>query len=192
MNQGISMLDTLRDFVKRIDGLGVEYMISGSYAMSVYGEIRTTRDIDVVIELRREDVLRFAEAFRDGYYVSNDSIRSAVSRRSMFNMVSHEYGGKIDCIIGKDTDFARESFGRRRRANIADVEVWVSTKEDLILAKLNWARDTHSGMQIRDIANLTDSDYDAEYVEGWIENLGLEGIWSEVTAWKTQREKTEG
>lgn len=185
------MLETLRDFVTKVDGLGVEYMISGSYAMSVYGEIRTTRDIDVVIELRREDVARFADAFRDEYYVSDDSIRSAISRRSMFNLISHHHGGKIDCIIGKDTDLARESFRRRIRANIADIEVWVTTKEDLIIAKLNWARDTHSGMQIRDIANLTDSDYDAGYVERWIEGLGLEEIWSEVTEWKTQREKTE-
>ncbi|QYO65701.1 hypothetical protein [Leptolyngbya sp. 7M] len=155
-------------------------MISDSYAMSVYGEIRTTRDIDVVIELQREDVARFAHAFRDDYYVSDDSIRSAISRRSMFNLISHQHGGKIDCIIGKDTDFARESFRGRIRANIADVIVWVTTKEDLIIAKLNWARDTHSGTQIRDIASLTDSDYDAEYVEHWIDSLGLQNIWSKV------------
>ena len=29
------MLATLRDFVTKVDELGVEYMISGSYAMSV-------------------------------------------------------------------------------------------------------------------------------------------------------------
>lgn len=185
------MLETLRDFVTKVDELGVEYMISGSYAMSVYGEIRTTRDIDVVIELPDEDVARFAEAFSSDYYVSDESIRRAISRRSMFNIISHQHGGKIDCIISKDTDFARESFRRRIRANIADVEVWVTTKEDLILAKLNWARDTHSVMQIRDIANLTDTAYDAAYVENWIVTLGLKGIWSEVTEWKTQREKTE-
>lgn len=75
------MLETLRDFVKKGDWLGVEYMISGSYAMSVYGEIRTTRDIDVVIELQREDVTRFADAFRDGYYVSEDSILSEILKR---------------------------------------------------------------------------------------------------------------
>lgn len=185
------MLETLRDFVAKVDSLGVEYMISGSYAMSVYGEIRTTRDIDVVIELRHEDVARFAEAFSDDYYVSDDSIHSAISRRSMFNIISHRHGGKIDCIIGKDTEFARWTFRRRIRSRIADVEVWVTTKEDLILAKLNWARDTHSAMQIRDIANLTDSDYDADYIDQWIEDLGLQTIWSKVSEWKTQREKTE-
>lgn len=191
MKPGISMLDTLRDFVTRVDELGIEYMITGSYAMSIYGEIRTTRDIDVVIELQREDAARFAAAFINDYYVSDESIRNAISRRSMFNLISHQYGGKVDCIIGKDTEFARQSFERRVSANIADVQVWVTTKEDLIIAKLNWARDTRSAMQIRDIVNLTDSEYDSAYVQLWIAALGLESVWSEVTEWKTHREKTE-
>ncbi len=185
------MIETLRDFVTKIDDLGIEYMISGSYAMSVYGEIRTTRDIDVVVELGTEGVSQFVKAFRDTYYVSEESIGNAVARQSMFNIISHQHGGKIDCIIGKDTDFARESFSRRVRANIADVPVWVTTKEDLIIAKLSWARDSHSEMQIRDIANLTDSEYDAEYVTGWIDRLGLQVIWSKVAEWKTLRKKTD-
>lgn len=49
MNQGIAMNDTLRDFVKKVNELGIEYMITGSYAMSAYGEIRMTRDIDILL-----------------------------------------------------------------------------------------------------------------------------------------------
>jgi hypothetical protein len=46
-------------------------------------------------------------------------------------------------------------------------------------------------MQIRDIANLTSSEYDADYVAGWIERLKLQEIWSEVEKWTTQRENAE-
>ena len=45
------MIETLRGFVVRANRLGLEYMITGSYAMSAYGEIRMTRDIDIVIQL---------------------------------------------------------------------------------------------------------------------------------------------
>jgi hypothetical protein len=107
----------------------------------------------------------------------------------MFNVISHIHGGKIDCIVMKDTDFARTSFQRKYRVIVSEVEFWTTTKEDLIIAKLNWARDSHSEMQIRDIANLTSSEYDSAYVEAWVGRLQLESIWREVEQWKTQQRK---
>ena len=186
MNSGVSMIETLRDFVSKVDALGIEYMVTGSYAMSAYGEIRMTRDIDVVIQFFQKDLVPFFNTFKDEYYVSDKSIKRALSHRSMFNIISHAHGGKIDCIIQKDTDFARASFARRYRETVSGIEFWTTTKEDLIIAKLNWARDSHSEMQIRDIANLTGSEYDSAYVDEWIGRLGLEEIWAEVEQWKTQ------
>lgn len=185
------ILETLRDFVDKAGKLGIEYMVTGSFAMSAYGEIRYTRDIDIVIQLERPDIARFVSAFADKYYVNDISIRRAIDRRSMFNIVNLETGEKVDCIIQKDSEFARVSFGRRRRAVVAGIGFWTTTKEDLIIAKLDWTRDTHSEMQIRDIANLTVDDYDSAYVSGWIESLGLSEIWSEVDNWKTLHQKLD-
>lgn len=190
MNKGISMIETLRDFVAKANELGIEYMVTGSFAMSAYGEIRFTRDIDVVLQISEGQAKPFAELFEADYYVSEGSVKQAILRRSIFNVINHEYGGKLDCIVMKDTDFARASFARRYKVTVSGVEFWTTTQEDLIIAKLSWARDTHSEMQIRDIANLTSTEYDSDYVDDWIGRLGLQSIWSEVEAWKTLRAKT--
>ncbi len=191
MNNGISMIETLRDFVLKANELGIEYMVTGSFAMSAYGEIRFTRDIDVVVQITEKDVARITRKFETEYYVSDESIRNAIARKSMFNVISNTHGGKVDCIVMKDDEFARYSFTRRWKASVSGLDFWVTTKEDLIIAKLNWARDSHSEMQIRDIANLTSSEYDSIYVSEWIERLDLNGIWSEVGQWKTHQDKTE-
>lgn len=180
------MIETLRDFVQKMNELSIAYMVTGSYAMSVYGEIRMTRDVDVVVKLSEKDVRPFFNRFKDEYYISEDSIRNALRRKSMFNVISHEHGGKVDCIVQKDTEFARSSFARRFKVTVAGFEFWTSTSEDLIIAKLNWAKDSHSEMQIRDIANLTRSEYDSHYVHDWIDRLALNEIWNEVEEWKTQ------
>lgn len=185
------MIETLRDFVSKANELGIEYMVTGSFAMSAYGEIRFTRDIDVVLQIADVDIARFTQAFEFDYYVSEESIKRALANRSMFNVISHAHGGKIDCIVFKETDFAVESFRRRFRTGVSGLEFWTTTKEDLIVAKLNWARDSHSELQIRDIANLTSTEYDSVYVAHWIERLELQNIWSEVEQWKTRREKTD-
>lgn len=188
-NMGVSMIDTLSDFVQKMNELGIAYMVTGSYAMSAYGEVRMTRDIDVVVQLARKEVGAFFNRFKDEYYVSDESVRRALDRKSMFNIISQTHGGKIDCIFPKDTEFAKQSFSRRYKVKVRELEFWTTTKEDLILAKLDWAKDSHSEMQIRDIANLTDSEYDSEYVAGWIRRLNLLGIWSEVEQWKIQHDQ---
>src|SRR5688572_7557578 len=104
----------------------------------------------------------------------------------MFNVISRAHGGEVDCILMKNTDFARASFHRKYKVSVAGLEFWTTTKEDLMIAKLNWARDSHSEMQIRDIANLTSTEYDSAYVEDWVGRLQLENIWHEVEQWKIQ------
>lgn len=191
MEHTYPILEMLRDFVHKSHKLAIEYMVTGSFAMSAYGQIRYTRDIDIVVQIDRADAAAFAGAFADKYYVNDLSIGRAIDRRSMFNMVNFETGEKIDCIIQKDTEFARVSFGRRRRAVVAGIEFWTTTKEDLMIAKLNWARDSHSEMQIRDIAHLSDDEYDSTYVAGWIKGLGLSEIWKEVETWKIHHQRSD-
>ncbi len=191
MSETYSMIETLRDFVERASRLRIEYMVTGSFAMSAYGEIRSTRDIDIVLQLRENQAASLLSCFESDYYVSETSVKRAIVRRGMFNMIKQPFGEKIDCIIQKDTEFARTSFARRRLATVSDVEFWTTTKEDLIIAKLEWSRDSGSELQIRDIANLTSSEYDSEYVSAWIGRLGLSGIWNEVERWKTHRDTSE-
>lgn len=191
MSEPFSMIETLRDFVEIADKLGIEYMVTGSFAMSEFGEIRTTRDVDIVVQLSEKHISPLIKAFGVPYYISENSIRRAIEHRSMFNIVNSEWGTKIDCIIQKDTEFAKQSFGRRRRVAVSGIEFWTTTKEDLILSKLNWSRDTHSEMQIRDIANLTRSEYDSDYVSAWIGRMELENIWTEVKQWKIRHLKSE-
>ncbi len=185
------MIETLRDFVGKTNELGIEYMVTGSFAMSAYAEIRFTRDIDVVLQISEDQARGFAQLFESDYYVSEESVKRAILRRSMFNVINQAHGGKLDCIVMKDSDFARASFARRYKVTVSGVEFWTTTREDLIVAKLNWSRDTHSEMQIRDIANLTSTEYDSDYVADWITRLDLQNIWSEVEAWKIRREKTD-
>ena len=47
----LSELDVLRDLVARLDGAGIEYMLTGPVAMNFYAQPRMTRDVDLVVAL---------------------------------------------------------------------------------------------------------------------------------------------
>ena len=50
---------------------------------------------------------------------------------------------------------------------------WITTREDLVISKLLWAKDSLSELQLRDVKNLlaTASEVDLEYLERWTKEL---------------------
>ncbi len=172
-------LDIVRDVSERLEGAGIAYMLTGSMAMNYFAQPRMTRDIDVVVALPDEAIDRIVTAFTPDYHVPLDAIRQAVRDKGMFNLIHEDSIIKVDCIVRKDAPYRRAEFERRQRIRIEDFDTWIVSKEDLIVSKLDWARDSHSEMQLRDICNLVASGCDVEYVDRWAESLELTQLWSQ-------------
>jgi hypothetical protein len=169
-------IDIVRDISHRFEQAGVPYMVTGSMAMNYYAQPRMTRDIDVVIAIAPEDVGRVAALFRPDYYVNEESIRESLARESMFNLIHHESVIKVDCIIRKKHGYRHVEFERRQRISILDFTTVIVSKEDLIISKLFWAKDSHSEVQLGDVRNLLAAGYDADYLRHWTRELGLDKL----------------
>ena len=55
--------DMLLLFVRPLNRLRIDYMVTGSAASMAYGEPRLTLDVDIVLELPRDRVEHLAGAF---------------------------------------------------------------------------------------------------------------------------------
>jgi hypothetical protein len=171
-----SELDILRDITKRLDRAGLDYMLTGSIALNYYAEPRMTRDIDIVVALEPKDADLVVALFENDYYVPRNAVMRALANRTLFNIIHTESIFKVDCIIRKNTEYRRLEFQRRQRVDVDGVSIWIVSKEDLIISKLLWAKDSHSSFQLRDVRNLLKSSYDADYLEAWTHRLGLEEL----------------
>lgn len=149
-------------------------------AMNYYAQPRMTRDIDIVVALRRDDRDRVVELFDSDYYVSREEVERSIAQPSMFNLIHNDTIIKVDCIVRKQTEYRLAEFDRRRRVKIRDFETWVVSKEDLILSKLVWAKDSHSEFQLRDVKNLVSTGCDGSYIDGWAAKLEVTELWKEV------------
>ena len=74
-------LKVLLMIASNLDTAGIPYMISGSMASNYYTVPRMTRDIDVVVQLRREDSGRFIGAFEAHFGAMDPGIGSRASLR---------------------------------------------------------------------------------------------------------------
>lgn len=80
-------LPALRPVVAALEALDVPYYIGGSVASSVYGEPRTTVDVDLVAELRSEHVRSFVQSLGENFYADEERIRQAIRLRRSFNVI---------------------------------------------------------------------------------------------------------
>jgi hypothetical protein len=169
----------LHDFVGRIEKLGIDYMLTGSMAMIRYTVFRQTAGVDIVLALDFNESEKFIGAFEPDYYVPHQAVRRAVETRGMFNIIHQETAFKIDCVLPKPDEFQKNAFARREKTDYYGREIYVIGKEDLIISKLWWARDSRSEMQMRDVKNLMRAGFDASYVEKWTKQLEVFDLFSQ-------------
>lgn len=173
-------LQTLRDIVSRLEHAGIDYMLTGSVAMNCYAQPRMTRDIDLVAAFQLEDIDRIEQILGSDYYVSTDAARQAVLAEASFNAIHQATLTKVDFMIRKDEEYRRHEFTRRARVQVGDFDLWVVSKEDLVLSKLHWARESLSERQLADAENLIATGCDADYLRKWSVKLNLTDMLTRV------------
>lgn len=170
----MELKELLRFITSELEKAEIEYILSGSVAMSTYTIPRMTRDIDIVIELKEEEIEKFASIFENRFYLYKEGIKEQIIRRGMFNVIDNESGYKIDFILRKNTPFNRKEFERKIRGVTFGLSVWIVSIEDLIISKLNWTQDSESQVQKEDIYHLLENkSIDFKYLKSWIEQLEL-------------------
>ena len=171
-----SELEVLRDVSLRLEAAGIAFMLTGSTAMNFYGQPRMTRDIDLVVKVVADQTDVLVAIFKSDYYVDRVAISRAIAHRSVFNIIHNETILKLDCIVLKNDPYRQEEFSRRRQITVKGFHTWIVSREDLILSKLYWARDSRSELQFRDVKNLLSSDCDMAYLQSRAETLGLKPL----------------
>lgn len=178
--------DELLGYVVHIlEEQGITYLLVGSLASGVYGEPRLTHDIDVVLELRPDQVAQLCEAFpAPDYYVSEQAAREAVSRGGRFNVIHPASGNKIDFMIARQDAWGRSQISRRRQEQILPGRPgYTAAPEDVIIGKLWYYREGGSEKHLRDIAamlQVSGDEIDKEYINHWTQQLDFTEEWQAV------------
>lgn len=163
------------------DSLDIRYVIGGSLASIVHGMLRTTMDVDIVADLRFEQVSLFISGLQGAFYADEQMIHQAIERRSSFNLIHLKTMFKVDIFVPKERPFDQQQLNRRISEQVgdsADERLWVLTAEDIILAKLDWFRlgGGVSERQWRDILGIMKTQQAAlniDYLQQWANSLDV-------------------
>jgi len=177
--------ELMRLCINALESAGIQYMITGSQASAYYGEPRFTMDIDIVADIKPEQVEDFSSFFpSDEFYCDKEMIYTEIRGRGQFNIVHAASGLKIDIILTKTTPFSQNEFSRRKRSAVfPDQDADFASPEDVIIIKMKYYREGGSEKHLRDITGIlriSGSAMDKDYISLWAKRLGLTEIWEAI------------
>jgi hypothetical protein len=166
-----------------LDRLEIHYFVTGSIAGSVYGIPRTTRDIDIVADVRTDQLESLAAELDPDFYADAGMMKDALDRGRSFNVIHIASSQKIDIFpLGRD-DYSREAFARRRPAQTSSqeggpVECIFASAEDVVLSKLRWYRaggevSESQWKDLRGIMLVSGARLDRDYLRTWAARIGV-------------------
>lgn len=180
---GPASLAPLIEILGLLEQLGIVYLLGGSFASSIHGVPRGTRDADLLVDLSRGQARALSENLGSAWYADLAMMEDSLSRGISFNVIHIPTSFKVDFFPAGRKDFERSELERRRREPLGEHHAYVSTPEDTLLAKLRWYREggETSDAQWRDIMGIVEvkaGSLDDAYLDGWARTLGLADLLS--------------
>lgn len=169
----------LVDVSNILQKLKIPYIITGGMAVLVWGRPRFTADIDIVIELKIENVDSLTKALSmlgKANYIDKDMIKDALEYGGEFNFIHGETGVKVDFWVLHKQPFELIRMKRRIAKNILGKKVYFASPEDLILSKLQWYQETQSSRHLEDVQSIfkiSGPKLDLKYLKLWAHKLNI-------------------
>jgi hypothetical protein len=164
----VSALEVAKRIAERLDEDGIPYGIGGALALGAWGAIRATKDVDMTIFVREDELARAFDALeRAGVMIDRANAMRDVSRIGMFK----GRAGRIvvDVFI---TGHPQYEEMKRRCAVIEDAaggRLSFISAEDLCIHKLLYGREK----DVIDLERLIARNHnmDLAYVRGWLTKM---------------------
>ena len=167
--------------VSAFDALGIEYLVGGSIASSLFGEPRQTLDADLIARLLGHHAEPLIQRLSAEFYADLAAILDAIRTQGCFNLVHLETMTKVDVFVRWRDPFAQSQFARRQAKSIGEsspLQLYFASAEDTVLSKLEWFRKGGevSDRQWRDLLGVLKVQslaLDRAYLREWAGRLGI-------------------
>jgi hypothetical protein len=164
---------------------GVEYVVGGSMASAYHGQPRQTNDVDMVVDVEIGDAERLGNALRRDFYVDEDAVRDAISRRASFNVLDRASFVKVDFFVSDKTAWTQSRMARAQTvtlpANGGAVESRFTSPEDIVIQKLLWFRAGGEASErqwndVRGVIEIQSGNLDLAYLSRWAREVGVSSL----------------
>ena len=128
------MNSDLKDLITLFNAFGIRYMVAGGYAVSFYGDPRFTKDLDVAVASKPDDIEKLSQALEEfGYPISQEACKEFAEPNRM--IIFGNPPNRIDILNELKGIGFEEAYERRKLVKIGELDVQMISLEDLLLNK---------------------------------------------------------
>jgi hypothetical protein len=177
----------VRLVIDAVEAARVDYMIGGSVGLAAWGDPRTTRDVDLVINLPLEQVYALSQELEKRDMLVPWEIILEVLQQAEGDLpidaIHLSTGYKAEIFLLRPNDeFRASALARRLIVNLGPIigDVYVQSPEDLIIYKLRYYQISEQQKHLRDIRTILTAmrdELEFVYLEQWVRYFNLSSAW---------------
>ncbi len=176
----VTQADGFKRILEVFDLLEIPYQVVGSLASSMHGIPRATMDVDIVADLRTDQIGEFVDQLKTDFYADAEMIKEALARQRSFNLIHYASSYKFDIFPLAGDEYSLTQFGRREFSETKSfgnpIKCAVASAEDTILNKLRWYRlggetSERQWNDLRGIIRIQGERLDRSYLNTWAPRL---------------------
>lgn len=176
-------------FAVQLEEHDLPCMVVGSVAAVIWGEPRSTIDIDLVVAVNVEDAERLAHIFQPPRYYAPPAevIRREIAKPGggTFNLIDTDTGLKADVYPSANDVMNRWGMARRVAVETSGTTIFVAPVSCVIAGKLRHFALSGQDKHLRDIRGmlrLSAAHLDREVVDAVARQCGVEQAWLDCLA----------
>jgi len=175
--------------------LNIPYVVGGSVAISLLGENKTTRYLDLVIDLEARIAPQLIDVMSGEFYISASAVTEAITKpttapgESSFNVIYLPSVEKAHIfVMDSDDPFSASVRSRRQLHPVSDLifeGIYIYSPEDIVLQKLSSYKLTPGGSQqqwrdVLAVLKVQGEGLDRAYLNQWALTLKLTDLLDEA------------
>jgi len=184
--------DALQEVVRTLEALELPYMLIGGLANLIWGEARTTQDIDITVQVDPAALPDTVSRLTQDFHALPESPLAFVQRTRVLPIMTNN-GIRADLIFA-ELPYQEEAIRRARPLRLGATEVRVCTPEDLIIHKIISERPKDLE-DVRGIIHSQRSHLDRNYLDPLVFGLATDLARPEIrryylSLWRNPRRKS--
>lgn len=165
---------TSAEFVALLIGvfeeLGIPYMVVGSFSSNVYGQPRSTKDADFVVQLSDHSISAIAAKLGHEFELDQQMSFETVTATTRYRILHRSTAFLIELFLLSEDAHDQARFARKVIRRIGNKDSFVPTAEDVVITKLRWSKQGKRQKDVLDVANvlaLQHAVLDLPYIRHW-------------------------
>jgi hypothetical protein len=175
--------EIVRHVLARLDSLRIPYVIVGSFATNVYGIARATKDADVVVRIGPGQLGKLIESLEPELECDRQLRFESVTGTRRIELNDPETTFTVELFWHSEDPHDQERFARRQKISLLGRDVWVLSREDVLVTKLRWlliADRPKDRIDIKSVISVQRDAIDWSYVEGWCDRHGSRKLLEQI------------